>query len=348
MEEKLLYPIKFCTLQDDYCWGSEVFKIADLGYRDSLVREGWLAGNSLSEVMDTYIERVVGDRVFDFYGRQFPICVRELNVNGKYPLVVNPDDEVAADRYDFLGKQKLWYVVSAGKNAQLAIGFRKDSNAGELYDRCSEGNAFELLNIIPAQPGQCFHIAPGTPHAAFGELQILEIGESSPLDFCLCSWGQELSSEEFDPQLGLVEALDFISYKAYKYTGPQGDLLCDLNELSVRKLIFSSGLRVSSEHNDGFVLYSCVKGGATIEIEVLGQTAEYHFSKGETMLVPADCPNFNLIPDEDDVVLLESYINRVDVDKYIDPNAEDHLDDDEDNSDDLFHHHHDCNCGHVH
>ena len=58
MEEKLLYPIKFCTLQDDYCWGSEVFKIADLGYRDSLVREGWLAGNSLSEVMDTYIEKM--------------------------------------------------------------------------------------------------------------------------------------------------------------------------------------------------------------------------------------------------------------------------------------------------
>ena len=26
MEEKLLYPIKFCTLQDDYCWGSEVLR----------------------------------------------------------------------------------------------------------------------------------------------------------------------------------------------------------------------------------------------------------------------------------------------------------------------------------
>ena len=62
-EEKKLYPFKFCTLQDDYPWGSEEFKLADLGYRDSLVREGWLAGNSLAEVMDTYLDRVGGDNV---------------------------------------------------------------------------------------------------------------------------------------------------------------------------------------------------------------------------------------------------------------------------------------------
>ena len=59
-EEKKLYPFKFCTLQDDYPWGSEEFRLADLGYRDSLVREGWLAGNSIAEVMDTYLDRVVG------------------------------------------------------------------------------------------------------------------------------------------------------------------------------------------------------------------------------------------------------------------------------------------------
>lgn len=329
MEEKLLYPIKFCTLQDDYCWGSETFKIADLGYRDSLVKEGWLAGNSIGEVMETYLERVVGDRVYDFYGRQFPICVRELSIDGKFPLIVHPDDEIAADRYDFLGKQKLWYVLGAEKNAQLAIGFKAYTEASDFYQACSNNTAYEQLNIIPAIPGQCFIIPAGTPHAAFGKLQILEIGESSPLDFCLCSWGQELSNEEFDNNLNLVEALDFINYKAYKYTDPQGDLLCELNELMVRKLVFSTGLRVSSEQTDGFVLYSCVKGGATIEIEVLGQTAEFHFSKGETILVPSECPNFNLIPDEDDVLLLESYINRIDIDKYINPHAEEHLDDDD-------------------
>ena len=80
MEElKKLYPMKFCALQDEYSWGSEEFKLADLGYRDSLVRDGWLAGNSLGELMDTYLDRVTGDRLYQYYGRQFPVCVRVLN-----------------------------------------------------------------------------------------------------------------------------------------------------------------------------------------------------------------------------------------------------------------------------
>ena len=56
-ETKKLYPIKFCTIQDEYNWGHEEFKLADLGYKDSLVREGWLAGNSIGELMDTYIDQ---------------------------------------------------------------------------------------------------------------------------------------------------------------------------------------------------------------------------------------------------------------------------------------------------
>ena len=132
-EEKKLYPFRFCTLQDDYPWGSEEFRLADLGYRDSLVREGWLAGNSIAEVMDTYLDRVVGEAAYDAYGRQFPVCVRLLHVRGRMPLRVHPDDETAAQRYDFLGKEKLWYVLRAGKDARLMAGFRRDADAGEFY-----------------------------------------------------------------------------------------------------------------------------------------------------------------------------------------------------------------------
>ena len=139
-EEKKLYPFRFCTLQDDYPWGSEEFRLADLGYRDSLVREGWLAGNSIAEVMDTYLDRVVGEAAYDAYGRQFPVCVRLLHVRGRMPLRVHPDDETAAQRYDFLGKEKLWYVLRAGKDARLMAGFRRDADAGEFYAKCLDGS----------------------------------------------------------------------------------------------------------------------------------------------------------------------------------------------------------------
>ena len=173
-EEKKLYPFKFCTLQDDYPWGSEEFKLADLGYRDSLVREGWLAGNSLAEVMDTYLDRVVGDNVYEYYGRQFPVCVRHLRVRGRMPLRVHPDDETAAQRYDFLGKEKVWYVLRAGADARLLVGFRRDTDAAEVYAKCMDNSIEEVMNVVAPHAGQCLLIPAGTPHAACGDVEILE------------------------------------------------------------------------------------------------------------------------------------------------------------------------------
>lgn len=106
MEENALYPLKVCTLEDSYSWGKEEFKIADLGYRDSLLKEGWLAANSISELMDTYMDRIVGDTVFQVYGRQFPVQVKKISCKGKMPLRVHPDDKNAEYRYDALGKEK--------------------------------------------------------------------------------------------------------------------------------------------------------------------------------------------------------------------------------------------------
>ena len=91
-EERKIYPLRFRPIRDGRPWGFEEFRLADLGYRDSLVREGWLAGNSLGELMDTYIDRIVGDTVYEYYGRQFPICVRYLKTDGKTPLLVLPYD----------------------------------------------------------------------------------------------------------------------------------------------------------------------------------------------------------------------------------------------------------------
>ena len=88
--EKKLYPLKFMPIPSRRPWGGnalvtelgkefvvcdedgnesvlgaeeavgESWEIADMGFEDSVVKEGWLAGNTISELMETYIERVVG------------------------------------------------------------------------------------------------------------------------------------------------------------------------------------------------------------------------------------------------------------------------------------------------
>ena len=330
-EEKKLYPFRFCTLQDDYPWGSEEFKLADLGYRDSLVREGWLAGNSIAEVMDTYLDRVVGDNVYEYYGRQFPLCVRLLRVRGRMPLRVHPDDETAAQRYDFLGKEKLWYVLRAGRDARLQLGFLRDVDAAEVYAGCLDGSVEKLMNVIAPHAGQCLHIPAGTPHAAAGDVEILEIAESSPMDFCLCGWGEEVHPDEFDTSLTLVEALDFIGYKRFKNDGkagyPAGDApgserLAELPQLRLDRIRLGAPIQIRRDGGP-FLLYSCVRGAASVQLPLAGgQTLDFALRAGETMLVPAECLEFTLVPTERDTVLLESTVIRADADPYINPSAE--------------------------
>ena len=321
-EEKKLYPFKFCTLQDDYPWGSEEFKLADLGYRDSLIREGWLAGNSVAELMDTYLDRVVGDNVYEYYGRQFPVCVRLLRVRGRMPLRVHPDDETAAQRYDFLGKEKLWYVLRAGADARLMVGFRRDTDAAEVYAKCLDGSVEDILNVVAPHAGQCLHIPAGTPHAAAGDVEILEIGESSPMDFCLCGWGEEVHPDEFDPALTLVDALDFMSYRKFQSASPQGDSIVDLPQLCVHRIPLTVALAVSSSEAASFTLYSCTQGAAILQLPVAGGSLDYPLKAGETMLVPAECTEFRLLPAERDTLLLETTVVRNDADPYIDPAAD--------------------------
>ena len=344
-EEKKLYPFKFCTLQDDYPWGSEEFKLADLGYRDSLIREGWLAGNSLSELMDTYIDRVVGDNVYEYYGRQFPVCVRLLRVKGRMPLRVHPDDETAAQRYDFLGKEKLWYVLRAGADARLLVGFRRDTDASEMYAKCLDGSVEDILNVIAPHAGQCLHIPAGTPHAAAGDVEILEIGESSPMDFCLCGWGEEVHPDEFDTSLTLVDALDFMNYQRFGDSpvkpandeklpandgkmpanddalAPGATRLLDLPQFRTDRIPLTTPLQVRREIGP-FLLYSCVKGGAAVQLSLAGgQTLDYPVKVGETLLVPAECSEFVIGPTERDTILLETTVIRNDADPYINPAA---------------------------
>lgn len=330
-EERKLYPFRFCSLQDEYAWGSETFCLADLGYRDSFVHDGWLAGNSISEVMDTYLDRVVGDDIYGRYGRQFPVCIRQYSVKGRMPLRVHPDDETAEQRFDALGKEKLWYVLRAGKNARVMLGFRRATDGTELFEACAAGTVENLLNIIAPHAGQFFRIPPGTPHAAEGDIDIIEIAESSAMDFCLCPWGQALGADEFDESMTIVDALDFINYQPFSSDrSAEGMRLVSIPQFEVNRIDLMSAIEISSEKLDSFVLLSCISGSASVQIDVLGQTAAFPVMTGQTVLVPCECPVFRLVPTSRGTVLLETTIPPyAEEDAYINPAAEEKLDDDD-------------------
>ena len=334
-QEKKLYPMHLCTILDEYAWGSEEFKIADLGYRDTLIRDGWLAGNSLSEVMDTYLDRVTGEANYEYSGRQFPFTLKYIRCKGKQPLQVHPDDELAAQRYDLLGKAKFWYVLEAGKDAMAYVGFRKDTDASELLSRCEDGSLETILNGIALHKGQSILINPGTVNALTGDVLVAEVSEASPMDFCVWSWGEPLPAEEFDPEFSLVDALDFIDYKAWKAphtpSGSEGPArrLAVLPQFSVSLLQLDTPVRISTERFGSCQLYNCVSGEASVQIDVLGQKSQTIIKKGETVLVPDEISSFVLEPLSRGTSLLEIFRESVEqADPYINPDAAPALEDD--------------------
>ena len=92
MDNKKLTPMKFLPDVQEMPWGTVEYKLADLGFVDSMACEGWLKGNTLSDIMQTYLERVVGESAFEWYGTQFPVLVKRLTVKGRSSLHVNPGE----------------------------------------------------------------------------------------------------------------------------------------------------------------------------------------------------------------------------------------------------------------
>lgn len=397
--EKKLYPFKFIPVASRRPWGGsalvrelgknfvecdeegnevpvgedaligESWEIADMGIEDSVLSNGWLAGNTISELMETYLERVVGEDVYKYYGRQFPLLIKLLDINGKLSVQVHADDEIAAERYDSLGKSELWYVVETKPGAKMYVGFNKEMTAQEFYDRCHAGTVEEVLNVLEPKKGDVLYIPAGTVHAADAGLLIVEIQESSDITFRLYDWGREL-----DPatarEMHLEEAIDLIDYRPFDSglyrkgplwgdeasyepchvtecrcgdechcghehhhhhhsdKGQVAETLVESAQFNVTKINLTDPLHIYTEKFETFIVYVCVEGAASVQVpstDGKGQACmdNYEFAKGETIMIPADMPDFFLVPRDRETVLLEAVTRPVDdQDSYIDPDTE--------------------------
>ena len=318
-----LYPIKFESLSLEKVWGKENFIISDLGLIDSVAKNGWLEGNSIGDIMETYLESIVGDGIFQRYGRQLPIQIKILEIKDRLSLQINPDDEIAAERYDSLGKSKLWYIMEASEDAKIYLGLKEKSDAQSMYEHCIKGSIEQKLNIIKPKKGDSFLIPAGTIHSTGGGLKIMEVAESSELNLRLYDWERAFDPE--DPRgLHLEEAIDLINFKPYDPSlnlrpHNHDSLLVSIPEFNITKLVLSDTLHIYTENYNSFIVYSCIEGEASILID----NEEYSLSSGESILIPALMKDFFLSAKSTKPILLETYLKLEEkLDNYIDPDTE--------------------------
>ena len=350
MEEKdrKLYPLRFMEDKVDAPWGQVCYQIADLGSVDSMVAEGWFGGNTLSELMGTYMERVVGDDSFDYYGLQFPILLKVIKTSGWQPLQVNAGDEAAEERYDSFGKTALWYVLEAAEDARLYLGLSRDVEAGEFFSRCNDGSLGEVMNMLHPKKGDRFLIKPGTVFAAGPGLTILEISECSELTF-------NLDNE-------LEEAFDLIDFRKLHSpggvdlpatvatlghvrggtageagcgvreadvvrevdTGQERGVLAECPEFKVTKLDLKDPLHIFSEQPGSFAVYFCLSGEAVVQPYPAADSFDpVSVKAGHSVLVPSEVTDFLLYPVREGTTVLETLVERrEDADSYTGESAE--------------------------
>ena len=291
-ENKKLTPLKFLPDAVQMPWGSAEYKLADLGFVDSTACEGWLKGNTLSDIMQTYLERVVGETSFEWYGTQFPVLVKRLEVKGRTSLHVTADDEVAEQRYDAFGKTALWYVEKAGADARLYLGFKKPVTAEQFYKACEEGGVEKLLHSVTPKAGEWYHITPGLVHAA-KDVTLLEVAEASELWFRLYDWGSK------EREMHLEEAFDLIDFGRSQVKAGHDELVTP--QFTVHKIALAQALKSTRDEDDTFLIYICTKGAAIVQAEKVN----YALRPGELVLVPAEVNEFFLLPDAPETELLE-------------------------------------------
>ena len=302
-EERKLYPLKFITETLEGC----KYHLADLGYVDSMASNGWLGGNTLSDIMQTYLERVVGDISFEYNGTQFPVMVKTIDVHGDFPLSVNPGDDVAEQRYDAFGKTALWYVAEASEDAAIFLGFEKTVSADLFYGSCLDGTLRRLLHKVSPSQGDYFLITPGTVYAASGKMKIIEVSEASELVFRL---------EGGSPEEGtmLEEAFDIIDFGAFNPLAKLNvsckespETVVILPQFTLSRIGLSDPVKVSSENSDSYLLYFCIRGAAAVQVMNPGIAGDeiYSIEEGSTLLVPAEVTDFHLIPTVSNTVLFE-------------------------------------------
>ena len=87
-ENRKLYPLRFIEAGRDLFWGHLDYCISDDAVVDTVVRDGWLGGNTLGELLRTFHERIAGDNVFDSFGFQFPVMVNRQRFFERQPLTI--------------------------------------------------------------------------------------------------------------------------------------------------------------------------------------------------------------------------------------------------------------------
>ena len=321
-----LYPLKFSPIYKTRIWGGhkleqfgkhsdtlpnigESWELSGVPGDESVVANGSLAGNSLPELVEVYMDELVGKKVFETYGQTFPLLIKLIDANDDLSIQVHPNDELAAERHNSFGKTEMWYVLGGEKDASLISGFIPNVDKELYLKHLAEGTLEQVMTKFPVEQGDVFFIPAGRVHAIGKGCLIAEIQQTSDITYRLFDFNRvddkgnprELHTEQALDAIDFTYVKDAKTHPVAKDNSPCKLAACNYFTTNLIKL--KDKLERDYYHLDSFVIYMCTEGA--VEIQYDGGSEM--IVKGETILLPASLCSVTLVPQRSSEIL-EIYV----------------------------------------
>lgn len=305
------YPLQFAPILKERIWGGEKLKtILNKPITSNITGESWelstvegdvsvvangiLKGKSLMELIDEIPNEILGTKVYERFGKQFPLLFKYLDAREDLSIQVHPNDKLAKERHNSFGKTEMWYVTQADADARIIVGFKEDSSKEEYLKHLNDKTLVSILDDVKAKPGDVFFLETGTVHAIGAGLVVAEIQQTSDITYRLYDFDRK-DAQGNTRELHVDLALDAINYnkvetqKKYETKTNTSNVVVDCPYFTTNFIPLENKVEVSKS-GETFTVYMCIEGSFEIEYNGFKQS----YIKGDTVLVPAEINAFIL------------------------------------------------------
>lgn len=307
MEKVNIPPLKFRPLLKSAIWGGEKiaplkgivtdqkqigesWEVSGVPGNESIVDNGPDAGLTLPQMIDKYGADLVGKKNFDKYGDKFPLLIKIIDAAGDLSLQVHPDDELAMERHNSLGKTEMWYIVDTEPNAVICAGLSEPITPEEYVEKVNDNTLMDVVAHHKSAPGDVFFLPAGRIHSIGAGNMLVEVQETSDITYRIYDFGRVDAKTGKPRELHVDLAKDAIDYNVYpNYVTEPRKLVDGLTELvacdhfQVYRIDVDGTKNFRPTHG-GFSTFTCIEGNLTVTDD-RGNSVD--FRAGETVLVPA-------------------------------------------------------------
>lgn len=319
-----LYPLKFQPILKDKIWGGEKlinqfnkaskskqlgesWEVSTVPGDISIVSNGYLKGESLQSLLESYKSDLLGQKNYERFGNDFPLLIKFIDAKQDLSIQLHPDDTLAKERHNSFGKTEMWYVMQADTDANLIVGFNQKMDRETYLKHLEEKTLTKILNFDKVKEGDTYFIEAGRVHAIGAGVLLAEIQQTSNVTYRVYDWDRvddEGNERELHNDIA-IDAFKFdmkddfrVGYNKAKNTA-NNMVTCPFFITNFIELDTS----IQNENDkDSFMIYMCVDGEITIKTDATSEK----ISKGETILIPAAVKDYTI--ETDYAKLLEVYI----------------------------------------